>query len=88
MFSWLMLILCSLGLYRPGIIDAAEPSMVKPSESYVGYRSSSGLGVILSAPHGGLLELEGIPKRDAGCWDNGVERCIWSHSCGEKNFTQ
>ena len=42
--------------------------------------------IILSAPHGGYLEPDNIPDRGAGCFKN--NSCIFSHTCGEPNWTK
>ena len=39
------------------------------------------LNVILAAPHGGNMDNEDIPNRNAGCFVN--DSCIWRHDCGE-----
>jgi len=60
-------------------------SIHKPT-GYVDYLRGTGLNVILSAPHGGVLTPNTIPDRDAGCWDGTT--CIWSHTCGTKDSTK
>lgn len=39
------------------------------------------MSLIISVPHGGTLNPEDIPDRDAGCWDSKTLSCIFSHNC-------
>ncbi|XP_068532394.1 uncharacterized protein [Anas acuta] len=39
------------------------------------------MNLILSVPHGGSMEPEDIPDREAGCWDAETSSCIFSHDC-------
>lgn len=39
------------------------------------------MNLILSVPHGGSVEPEDIPDREAGCWDAETSSCIFSHKC-------
>jgi len=54
------------------------------ASQYVEYLPSSGLPVILSAPHGGFVRPYDVPDRDAGCWTDQTN-CTWTHNCGVKN---
>lgn len=79
MISLLSLITCAR------IAGSPEVGISNP---YVEYHPSSGLRVILTSPHGGYQEPASIPDRDAGCWNNATGKCIWNHTCGEKDFTR
>ncbi|GAB0187123.1 hypothetical protein GRJ2_001177600 [Grus japonensis] len=39
------------------------------------------MNLILSVPHGGSMEPQDIPDREAGCWDAKTSSCIFSHEC-------
>ncbi|XP_019405343.1 PREDICTED: uncharacterized protein LOC109319943 [Crocodylus porosus] len=39
------------------------------------------MNIIISVPHGGAMEPEDIPDRDAGCWNANSSSCIFSHDC-------
>jgi hypothetical protein len=58
------------------------------STGYVDYLPGTGLNVMLSNPHDGALVPDTIPDRDAGCWDATNASCVWSHTCGVKDFTR
>ena len=53
---------------------------------YVEYIPSTGLNVILSAPHGGYDIPEGIPSRTHGCWID--EECVYRHGCGQTDSSR
>jgi len=60
------------------------------NDEHVTYRKGSTTGwppVVISAPHAGTRLPDSIPNRDAGCWDQTTSTCVWSHTCGVKNFT-
>ena len=56
--------------------------------SYVSHLRGTGLNVILSSPHGGKLKPDEFPVRDAGCWNETDESCIWRHECEELDTTR
>lgn len=58
--------------------------IIPKKTGYIEYHTSTGLNVVLSAPHDGYMQPQEIQDRDAGCWvDSG---CVWSHECGEKDY--
>ena len=73
------------------VIANLSDETVAGCEQYVTYHAGSSDGwppVVLSAPHGGRLLPPEIPDRDAGCWVATEDRCEYTHSCGEKDFTR
>ena len=61
--------------------------LLPPVQSESGYIECipGTLNVILAAPHGGYEEPDSIPDREAGCYDDGMEECTWTHGCGVQN---
>jgi len=89
LFAALSLLCCWVEVMTQSHVVA---SLDETCEEYVDYLTGAPNGwppIVLSAPHGGYLRPTiRIPDRDAGCWLQAAERCEFTHTCGEKDFTR